>query len=865
MIDYEFFDLFNADSTDKQFYIEYLGGAIANEELFSESIEISESLCSESSLRFGCCEASSLKFKVGNVYNLPAGMELTVSVVLSEDKNDPFIDSARISDKFVIGKYYVDSSVLTADKMWREVTAYDALYKVINEDVAVWYNAVLPNDSSNIPLHDFRSSFATNFGLQEVLPEGGLVNDDMTVTRTIAPEQISGRDVLTAICEINGCFGHIGRDGKLHYIYLDRYTQGLYPSDDLYPDHAPDNLLQSKTGHLYPQDPKYVNIGQHKNYVKLEYEDFVTKEITKLQIRDSENAAGTLYPSGAMSDSDNCYTIQGNFLVYGKSDAEMQRIAERIYGKITGIIYRPFDLEVRANPCAEVGDSVRVSTDFHIVESYIMQRTMKGLQAFMDTISASGTEKYTENVNSVQSAIEQLKGKTNTLTRTSEETRSELTDLENSTESKFVQTAERIETEVMRAQGAENELSSRISQTSAEIQMEVSARQGDIADVRANLSLKIDKTDDGTIISLIEGSADRIHFNANNMFTVTSPHFSIDETGKMDIGGNITANTALYLAYQLFSQSSPHPVDALNVQLGTYAEYSAWGERPYTIIRSQSHGSLLTPILNLGDGAAVIKTSKQFQPESIYSDVGMFADCVMTNANIASLWLMATTDGTYGGTVYECNGSYGNEGIASPGWVKKWAQAQGYATTDESGYVSKASYSLSAGNASYADVADKCGNATTNSHTANCFITDAMRIYKVPSGSARRFKTDINPVIDARLDPRRLYNIDVVQFKYKPSFYNLPDETDMQTVIGMIADDIDQIYPCACEYDEETGEVINWLERYMIPPMLALIQEQHADIELLKQENLALKNRLSILEQRMEELLNAINQQNNQP
>ena len=189
---------------------------------------------------------------------------------------------------------------------------------------------------------------------------------------------------------------------------------------------------------------------------------------------------------------------------------------------------------------------------------------------------------------------------------------------------------------------------------------------------------------------------------------------------------------------------------------------------------------------------------------------------------------------------------------------------------DKVASASNADYASSAGSASYADnadhadTADKCGNETSHSHTANCYITEAMTIYKVPSGSARRFKTDIYTVVDPRLDPHRLYDIDVVQFKYKPSFYNLPEGTEMPTVIGMLADDIDRIYPCACEYDEETGEVINWLERYMIPPMLALIQEQHKDIELLKQENLALQNRVSILEQRMEALENVINNKINQ-
>ena len=58
-------------------------------------------------------------------------------------------------------------------------------------------------------------------------------------------------------------------------------------------------------------------------------------------------------------------------------------------------------------------------------------------------------------------------------------------------------------------------------------------------------------------------------------------------------------------------------------------------------------------------------------------------------------------------------------------------------------------------------------------------------------------------------------------------------------------------------------ELMDWNYKYIIPPMLALIKEQHNDIEFLKQENLALQNRLSILEQKMEVLENVINNQNN--
>lgn len=159
---------------------------------------------------------------------------------------------------------------------------------------------------------------------------------------------------------------------------------------------------------------------------------------------------------------------------------------------------------------------------------------------------------------------------------------------------------------------------------------------------------------------------------------------------------------------------------------------------------------------------------------------------------------------------------------------------------DMSDYLEKDAYGKF--NADFADKADfattarYCENTATQSHTANMYSNSSNKMYYCPQGSARRFKTDIDVVTDENLDPHKLYDIDVVQFKYKPSFYHLPDNTEMPTVIGMIADDIDNIYPCACEYDEDTGEVVNWLERYMIPPMLYLIQEHHSQIDGLQNE-----------------------------
>lgn len=151
----------------------------------------------------------------------------------------------------------------------------------------------------------------------------------------------------------------------------------------------------------------------------------------------------------------------------------------------------------------------------------------------------------------------------------------------------------------------------------------------------------------------------------------------------------------------------------------------------------------------------------------------------------------------------------------------------------------------------------------TSTAVANVRCQDGTNSWlAIASSSSMRYKHDISEIVDAKLDPHRLYQLPPRQYKYNIDYIDKGDQRYNTDVCGFIAEEIHNVYPIACEYNEN-GEPENWNERYVIPPMLALIQEQHKDIELLKQENLALQNRLSTLESRMEELYNVINNQNN--
>lgn len=444
MVNYQYAELFKKDSIDKQLTIETDDKTtkITNVELHQEQFELTESICSESELTFGSCEAAVLKFTVSNIFLPMKDKMITVKTVIDNNTANPF----------QIGRYKVYSDTPTADRTKRDIVAYDRLYDVINADVAEWYNALLPEKDSTTTMKAFRDSFFGYFGIEQA--DAQLVNDDMKVEKTVEPEELSGATVLNCICEINGCFGHIGRDSKFHYIYLEQEIQGLYPRNNLYP--ADD---------LYPREPKSTRISKSL-YISAQYEDFLVKTIDKLQIRKEEDDIGVIVGSGT-----NAYVIQDNFLVYGKGSEELTGIANNIYGKIRGIIYRPFSADCKGNPCIEVGDAVRLPTRYEIIESYVLKRTLKGIQALRDEYEATGEEYRSTQVNSVHKSIIQLKGKTNVLTRTIEETNSKITDVESGLSSEIKQTATDIRAEV---KNTADGLSSSIEQTASSIRSEVS-------------------------------------------------------------------------------------------------------------------------------------------------------------------------------------------------------------------------------------------------------------------------------------------------------------------------------------------------------------------------------------------------------
>ena len=774
-------ELYFGNSVYKQMNIEIVGTnhVIDNSMREQDTFSLTETLCDESELRFGSCLPNKISFIGRDIPLATKGMKLRPVEILEGNEDDPFY----------YGEYTVYSDVPTSDRTKREITAYDAMYDIINADVKQWYSGL----SFPMKLRKFRDSFFSHFGITQ--KETTLVNDGMTVNRTLITESssdsnmtevdsISGKTVVEAICEINGVFGNINRDGLFEYVELKPIINPLYPANNLFP-----------RDDLFPREPNTVSMSGH--YITFDYEDFQTKKITQLEIRPSDNTAGE-----KVGKAGNNYVISGNFLVSDKSGAELNGIAQNVLEVIGKVSYTPIkSSSCVGNPCLELGDPIRFNTSREIVESYILQRTLTGIQAKRDSIESHGVEYYPVNNNGIKKRVESVENRTESLEQTADEIQEDVEEFKNDTTVRFEKTENSIEAEVTRAQGAEGELSSRLSITESEISSEVAARQS--AD--SEMSTRISQTAHSIVLSASGG---------DKSVGITVALY--DENGKLINSSTGNANITItgFVTFNDLSATGSTNIDGARITTGSISCDRLNGGT----IRGQ----------NIVGGTTAAETlicyDKFYMSPSFASDI---------NAMI---------------------------GYKKEAFSMCW-----------NGYLEFANpiYATVYGNADSATYADKCSNIASKNHNANCYIhgdsgdDNYERIYRLPSGSSRRYKTDIEIVNNADLDPHRLYNLDVVQFKYKPSFYDLPDGTDMPTVIGIIAEDVDEKYPCACEYNDNTGEVENWMERYLIPPMLSLIQEQHKEIELLKQENLALQNRLSILEQKMEVLENAYNNQNN--
>ena len=490
-------DLF-AEPHHQDLHIHVIGASpervFTNEVICSESMVIKDSLFSDQNLRLGACESKEFSIKV--VADAPLVGEW-IEVAMHSDLPDILIDSdgnkfvnsdnviiATTEDGSVVGypilgDFRVYSDKPTNDRVWRTLICYDALYEILNADVMPWYNSL----TFPMTLKALRDSFFDYIGANTPHPRNEpieqetvtLPNDSLVIQGGFDVEGgLSGKTIIEAICELNGCFGHIN-GSKFKYITFDPYTTVTL-------DHYVDGTVS--------------------------YEDYVVDNVDGVIARTSDDDVGTASSSSAMS---NPYIIENNPLTYGlEGTQELITALGNVYTALRRImIYRPYKVTTCGNPFLEVGTKLTINARYETIESFVFTKQMTGIQALKDVLGATGDKTIASKVNSTQSQLKRTMGKVHTLTDTVDELSSEIYEVDPQTGTR----------------------TSKITQLSNEIVMKVDANGNVVkaaltADASTGSSFEINA-------DTLKFKANKTLDLTASTLNIESTCFSLDENGNM--------------------------------------------------------------------------------------------------------------------------------------------------------------------------------------------------------------------------------------------------------------------------------------------------------------------------------------------
>lgn len=433
-------ELYRIPSTYKE-YRGYSNGELVfdGSNIVADSLNITQSISDSEQIRYGTVEASMLEVRLADSGTFPISITPQSPIQLATDTAEPVYTAPPENKRFMlrteelkgaeielmqvigeeevpIGIFIVDECAREADTWFIKIVAYDRLAR-FNQDVSAWYNdpATWPYTTSTWKANFLGDLFAGLCNYLGVPYENAWVtNDAKTIYKTIDPSSITGTEVLSAMCELNGCWPQMSPEGVLRRVGLGVDSSETFDYEIYEQVYRPDSTR----------------------------EGFVCKAINAVVIRETEDDIGGHYPETLQ---DNPYIIQDNFLLYGRSTADLEGFAQNIYNVIKDKPYKPHRTIVDGRPYLQCGDKITVRTQRETFETYILKRTLRGEAGLIDSYEAQGTETQKQDYG-ISRQIIQLQSKTNKLIRTVDETVSEVANKVGNDEiiSRINQTAEAI-------------------------------------------------------------------------------------------------------------------------------------------------------------------------------------------------------------------------------------------------------------------------------------------------------------------------------------------------------------------------------------------------------------------------------------
>ncbi len=254
-----------------------------------------------------------------------------------------------------------------------KVYAYDAVSR-LDSVQSTWLRSI--QDQFPMTLWAFAGLVAQRCGV--TIANNSLPRNGTYLVQAFYADNLTGRQLLAWVAEASCTFLRATPDGKIEFAWYTDY-----------------NASQSIGPAVYIRDG-------------LSHDKFQTAPVVKVQIRQSDDDVGVLYPSD--ESGPNALVIQGNLLLTSATAEALKPVAQAIFETMQGVTYTPLKVTVPADfPLPAPGNIVSV-TDArgNVLSSYIMTRKISGQQVTLES-TGNATRDGTAAVN--EQSYKNLTGK----------------------------------------------------------------------------------------------------------------------------------------------------------------------------------------------------------------------------------------------------------------------------------------------------------------------------------------------------------------------------------------------------------------------------------------------------------------------
>ena len=260
-----------------------------------------------------------------------------------------------------VGVFYAEKPTRTKRNSYK-VTAYDTMSK-LDADFSGWLRA----NQAQFPKTIWQLVQLACQRAGVTLASSSLPINDSYSVQAFYADDLTCRQIISWAAEAAGCYAHMNADGKLQFLtYTDKRSTAKI---------TPDGASSSTA---YYAD-------------SLSYEDYTVKAIEKVQIRQSSDDVGVIYPDSTTAT--NTYAVQGNLLLTTGTEANLKTVAQNLYNVLKSVTYTPCKVSVPSSSGLACGQIVHVKdARGREFDTYLMSATISSGKASFESVGSASRE-----------------------------------------------------------------------------------------------------------------------------------------------------------------------------------------------------------------------------------------------------------------------------------------------------------------------------------------------------------------------------------------------------------------------------------------------------------------------------------------